>query len=227
MGTIDRLLVIWGEPTAGNRHVIGHLVRSAGEFRFWYDADLTSAQARGFQWLPEFPELRRADSPYNSRYLFALFAERIPAPTRPDAAEMMVAWGVQYPDDQFEVLARSGGIRATDRLELAEYRAPQDDLSNPLEFRVAGRRYIPDVAPLHLEDTVSLRRQPDNLADPAAVVVDREGRRAGYVPRQYTQILGSLLDRGVPMISKVIRELLVPDDVGKWVVRVVAQPSGR
>ncbi|HET7500386.1 MAG TPA: HIRAN domain-containing protein [Kofleriaceae bacterium] len=227
MGKIDRLLVLWGEPVAGNRFVIGHLVRSGGQFSFWYDDDLTGAQARGFQRLPEFPELRRAGDPYFGRYLFALFAERIPAPTRPDFAAMMVAWGVEHPDDQFEVLARSGGIRATDRLELAEYRAPHDDLSTPLEFRVAGRRYIPDVAPLHVEDTVSLRREPDNMADPAAVIVDREGRRAGYVPRQYAQLVGSFLDRGGPLEAKVVRELLVPDDTGKWVVRVASRQARR
>lgn len=224
---IDRLLVIWGEPDAGNRHVIGHLVRSAGEFRFWYEHDLSNARARGFQQLPEFPVLRRSDVPYVARYLFALFAERIPALTRPDAAQMMKSWGVECPDDQFEVLARSGGIRATDRLELAEYRDPDDDLSSPLEFRVAGRRYIDDVAPLHVGDAVSLRREPDNCADPNAVIVDRDGRRAGYVPRQYARLLGGFLARGGSLEARVVRELVLPDDIGKWVVRAASRPSRR
>lgn len=224
MGTIDRLLVIWGEPTAGNRQVIGHLHRSGGEFRFWYEDDLARAQARGFQMLPEFRVHRRADDSYTGRYLFALFAERIPAPTRRDFTEMMVAWGVDHPDDQFEVLARSGGIRATDRLELAEYRAVDDTLSQPLEFRIAGRRYIDDAAPLAVGDAVSLRREPDNTADPAAVIVDRMGRRAGYVPRQYTQLLGLWVDRGVRLDGQVIRELPLPADAGKLVVRI-ARPD--
>jgi hypothetical protein len=224
MGTIDRLLVIWGEPAAGNRHVIGHLARFAGEFRFWYEDDLAKAQARGFQMLPEFPEHRRVDGPYAGRYLFALFAERIPALTRRDAAAMMTAWGVDHPDDQFEVLARSGGIRATDRLELAEYRALNDDLSQPLEFRIAGRRHIADAASLAVGDAVSLLREPDNTADPAAVIVDRMGRKAGYVPRQYTPLLGGLIDRGVHLRGNFIRELLLPDDVGKCVVRIASSP---
>ena len=222
MRMIERLLVIWGEPAAGNRHVIGHVARSAGEFRFWYEDDLAKARACGFQMLPEFPVHRRANDPYIGRYLFALFAERIPAPTRRDSAELLTAWGVDHPDDQFEVLARSGGIRATDHLELAEYRASNDDLSQPLEFRIAGRRYIAGAAPLAVEDAVSLRREPDNTADPAAVIVDRMGRKAGYVPRQYTQLLGGLIDRGVPLHGKVVRELLLPDDVGKLVVRIVS-----
>lgn len=225
MKAIDRLLVIWGESVAGNRHVIGHLVRSAGEFRFWYEDDLSRARAHGLQLLPEFPAHRRADDPYVGRYLFALFAERIPALTRRDASAMMAAWGVERPDDQFEVLARSGGIRATDRLELAEYRAPDDDLSEPLEFRVAGRRYIPDAAPIVVGDALSLRPEPENQADPAAVIVDRSGRKAGYVPRQYTHLVARLIDRGALIDCKVVRQLLLPDDVGKWVVRIVSKQS--
>lgn len=225
MRKIDRLLVIWGESSTGSRHVIGHLARSSGEFRFWYEDDLAHAQEHGFQMLPEFPMHRRADDPYAGRYLFALFAERIPAPTRRDAAPMLAAWGVERPDDQFEVLARSGGLRATDRLELAEYRAVDDDLSEPLEFRIAGRRRIADAAPLAVDDAVSLRRERDNIADPAAVVVDRLGRRAGYVPRQYTRLLGGLIDGGVALDGKVIRELILPEDAGRLVVRVTANRS--
>lgn len=217
---IDRLVVIWGDPQQGNRHLIGKLTRSEGMFRFWYEDDLTSARTRGFQMLPEFPEHRGAGRPYVERYLFPLFGERIPAPSRPDAKQMMRAWGVDHPDDQFEVLAKSGGIRATDRLELAEYRAADDDLVRPLEFRIASRRFLTEPAPLAIGDAVSLRREPDNDADPQAVIVDRNERRAGYVPRQYTALFGRLLDLFVPLHGDVVRKLIVPDDVGKWVIRI-------
>jgi hypothetical protein len=46
-------------------------------------------------------------------------------------------------DDPFEILAASGGIQMTDRIELAEHRAEGDDLSVPLFIRVAGTRYYP------------------------------------------------------------------------------------
>lgn len=220
MMAIDRLVVIWGDSQQGNRHLIGQLTRSEGMFRFWYDDDLTSARARGFQLLPEFSEYRGAARPYVERYLFPLFAERIPAPSRPDAKQMMCAWGVEHPDDQFEVLAKSGGIRATDRLELAEYRAVDDDLVRPLEFRIASRRYLTEPAPIAIGDVVSLRRESSNEADPQAVIVDRNGNRAGYVPRQYTALFGRLLDRSVLLHGQVVRKLMVPDDVGKWVVRI-------
>ncbi len=221
MAAIDRLLVIWGEPKAGNRQVIGHLARlGSGEFHFWYEDNLADAQARGFKLLPEFPVHRSAAAPYTERYLFPLFAERIPALSRLDTKAMMQEWGVTHPDDQFEVLAKSGGIRATDRLELAEYRSPDDDLTNPLEFRIAGRRYIQNPAPLTNGDMVSLRPEPENPSDPKAVVVDNKGQRAGYVPRQYTALIGRFLNSSHDLAARVVRQLVVPEDVGKWVVTI-------
>jgi hypothetical protein len=133
---------------------------------------------------------------------------------------MMLQWGVTNPDDQFEVLAKSGGIRATDRLELAEYRAPDDDLVHPLELRIASRRHIHDPAPIAIGDTLLLRPEPENLSDPRAVVIEHKGQRAGYVPRQYTALIGRSLDRGIGFIARVVRQLVVPEDVGKWVVAV-------
>lgn len=222
MRAIDRLMVIWGEPMAGNRSVIGHLVRAAGEFRFWYEQDLSAAYARGFALLPEFSEHRDETRPYAERYLFPLFAERIPALTRRDATATLASWGVEHADDQFEILARSGGIRATDRLELSEYRAEDDDLEIPLEFRIAGRRHIgsDELAELAVGCALSLCPDPSNPKDPQAVIVDRNGRRAGYVPRQYTRLFRRLIDAGASLQGEAVRKLLVPDDVGKWVVRV-------
>lgn len=213
-------MVVWGEPAKGGRHVIGHLARSAGEFRFWYAADLERAFSSGFRLLPEFPRRAGAEAPYRARYLFALFAERIPTASRADAKETMERWGVEHPDDQFEVLAKSGGIRATDRLELAEYRAADDDLAQPLELRVAGRRHISDAAQLTIGDLVTLEPDPTNEADAAAVIIARDGRRAGYVPRMYAPMIGRLLAHPIALDARVVRKLIVPDDVGKWVVSV-------
>ena len=217
--SIDRLVVVWGEPMHEQRHLIGSLKRAEGEFRFWYMQDLSVAFSKGFKLLPEFRQLRSEAEPYVARYLFALFAERIPSQGRPDARAMLAAWGVEHVDDQFEVLARSGGIRATDRIELFEYRSDDDELSTPLEFRVASRRHLPDAAPLSIGDSVRLIREPTNEYDSRATIIDREGRRAGYVPRPYVPMFARLIDAGTEIDAKVVRRLLVPDDVGKWVVR--------
>jgi hypothetical protein len=223
--TIDHLFVLWSAPSDGGRHIVGHLARRRGgsTFHFWYEADLSAAFAKGFTLLPAFPEHRRSDAPYEARYLFATFADRIPSPQRADAARMLASWGVEHPDDQFEVLAKSGGLRATDRIELAEYRATDDLLVEPLEFRIAGMKHVvPGVrAGLAVGTALRFERESSNPHDPSATVVARtaDGMRAGYVPRQYSAMIANLLDHGVALDAVAIRELVLPDDAPRWVVR--------
>lgn len=220
---IDRLFVLWCEPAHGRRHVVGHLSRSVTGARFWYQPDLSRAMADGFDYLPAFPSHRGEDQPYEARYLWSTFADRIPSPKRPDAKEILERWGVAGSDDQFEILARSGGLRATDRIELAEYRAANDRLAVPLEFRVAGMSFVEPQQRARMSVGVRLRlvREPDNVVDPcAAALFSDDGMRAGYVPRQYSELIASLVDAGVQLDVQTVRTLLVPDDVGRWIVRV-------
>jgi hypothetical protein len=223
--TIDRLSVIWGALSDRGRHVVGHLTRDriGGPYRFWYEADLSAAVAQGFVLFPTFPELRTESSAYEARYLFATFADRIPSPHRLDRDSVVATWGVENADDQFELLAKSGGLRATDRIELAEYRAAEDPLTKPLEFRVAGSKYVPVElrATLAAGDALRFEREPTNKADPAATIVatTSDGKRAGYVPRQYSRLVARLLDAGVHLTAVAVREIVVPDDAGRWVVR--------
>ena len=220
---IDRLFVLWRAPADGARHVVGHLTRRPGEaFRFWYADDVSGALAQGFSWFPTFPEHRTESAPYEARYLWTTFADRIPSPHRPDAKQILATWGVANSDDPFDVLARSGGLRATDRIELAEHRASDDMLTSPLEFRVAGGRHVPlgHRARLATGDELLLRREPDNPRDPAAsLVLSRNDQRAGYVPRQYSALVARLLDQNVTLAVVAVRELSVPDEVDRWVVR--------
>lgn len=224
--SIDHLFVIWGAPSTGCRHVVGHLARTQGvtqPFSFWYEADLDEPRAQGFRLLPVFPEPKQARDPYRARHLFTTFAERIPSPARSDTSEILKSWGVRRTDDPFEVLARSGGLRATDSLELAEFRASNDTLESPLEVRVAGRRHIPerDLASLRGGEMLEAIRDVGNSSDPfATLLVTSRGERAGYVPRQYSEMIAHLLERGIAINGEALRELTVPEDAGRWVVRL-------
>jgi hypothetical protein len=224
--TIDHLFVIWGAPTTGARHVVGHLTRARTveqPFRFWYEPDLSKPSAHGFRPLAVFPEHKTEAAPYRARHLFTTFADRIPSPSRADTHAMLSSWGVQAVDDQFEILARSGGLRATDRIELAEYRSIDDPLIEPLEFRMAGAKYILDGerARLTAGEALRLEREPTNASDQCAtLVVARTGLRAGYVPRQYSGLVARLLEERVELSAVAVRELTIPEDAGRWVIRV-------
>lgn len=220
---IDRLYVIWRAPTERRtRHIVGTLSREAsGGFCFEYAdaAALEAARADYFREVLSFPVAQRK---HHSPYLFTVFSLRIPSPARADYQEMMTEWGVDNPDDVMEVLARSGGITATDRLELAEYRALSDQLTEPLEFRIAGARFRQnDVESIKDGTRLTLKREPENDFDACASMVLRsdDGKHLGYVPRQYAALIARHLDAGNALDVALVRRVPLFDETG-WVARV-------
>lgn len=223
---MDRLYVIWREPTeAGTRHIVGELTRVSDGFHFAYQPEHVGvAKERGFVDVPGFPYA--TDDPeevFKSGYLFPFFVERIPSPRREDYLDLLSSWGVESKDDLLEILAKSGGVSATDRFELAEYRDEQDDLERPLEFRVAGARHRPQAANLLTQgDEVLFQRERDNPVDPdATMVVTTQRTHIGYVPRQYASLLARHLQIRSQLRAVAVRKLLLPEEtIGSWVVRV-------
>lgn len=114
-----------------------------------------------------------------------------------------------------------------DPIELAEYRAPDDRLETPLLFRIAGPLYgdDPDGVAVSVGDRVELRGEPSNAFDPSAVVVEsRNGKKLGYVPRQYSGMVSALLAEGEPLFAEATRKLLVPGEGRRWVIRTWREP---
>jgi hypothetical protein len=222
----DRLYVLWSAPDDGTRFPIGELRRTSDGYAFGYGFELEQATLRGFVLPPAFEDARPIAAPYTSAKLFPTFSERVPSPRRPDYQAIFASWGVPPAvTDPFDVLAYSGGVRLTDRLELAEYRADDDDLSTPLAFRVAGGRFKPSMVTPEIGERVSLRREVDSAHDPSATLVLMIGDvELGYVPRYYARAIARLLDARARIVAVVERHLLVPEDRGRWVVRVQAEP---
>jgi hypothetical protein len=226
MTGVDRLYVIWSPaaPRARRRHVVGELWRQHDRsFAFAYASDLAAAFGSGFTMLPEFPEHRSTDRPYVSHQLFSTFAQRIPSPKRPDHARILAGWGVDSAHDPLAILAVSGGVQLTDRLELAEYRDQDDDLSRPLQFRVAGEQFHPGAEQLEPNQRVELRREPENAHDGDATQVRVvAGDVIGYVPQQYARLIARHLDAGRELDAVAARRLVLPEDRDRWIVRVQA-----
>lgn len=218
-GRYDHLFVLWREPTTdGTRHVIGHLRRERDGFAFSYAKDVADACARGFRPLIELPDVEQI---YAAPYLFSTFAQRIPNPQRPDCARLLASWGVEHADDQMEILAKSGGIQATDRIELSEYRSVDDALAVPLLVRVAGASHHAGGTEVAAGDALTLEREPLPI-DPFAVRLrTSSGASVGYVPRQYSALVARLLDGGASIGARTVRLLPDPDvEHGRWVVEL-------
>jgi len=219
----DRLFVLWTKPEEQRRAVVGELWRDAtGVYKFAYIDDamtLVSLRRGGFRMMAEFPDYRTRANPYQAAQLFPTFAQRIPSPKRPDYRGMMSGWGVERPDDLLDVLAHSGGILATDRIELAEWRPENDELCEPLLFRLAGEMFFYDAAKsLRVGDQLAVRLDDDNKFDECATLVLSNGQPVGYLPRQYSRFVSRLLSAQVSLLAKVVRRLIVPEDRGRWVI---------
>jgi len=212
----ERLWAMWRDE-ANQRQQVGQLWHAPDGYRFSYEAELPPT----FHLLAEFPEHRGPDRPYHARNLFSTFAERIPSPKRPDYRTMLDSWGVENPDDQLEILARSGGIQATDWIELSEWRPEADDLTRPLLARVAGLNRWPGVDTVGAGDTVELRREPSNQWDPFATELFlQSGLKLGYVPKPYTKTIASVLDTGAALRGRMVTPIGLEGSYPRWLMRI-------
>lgn len=217
----DRLFVLWTKPEEQRRAVIGELWRDATGYNFAYIDDaltLVGLRRGGFRMMAEFPEYRTRHNPYRAAHLFPTFAQRIPSPKRPDYQGMMASWGVERHGDPLDVLAHSGGILATDGIELAEWRPETDELREPLFFRLAGETFYQAAKSLHVGAQLAVQPDVDNRFDECATLVLSNGQPVGYVPRQYSRCVSHLLNNQVSLRAEVARRLIVPEDRGRWVI---------
>ncbi len=230
MKACDRLFVLWGDTLDGTRHIVGELWREGtSSYAFAYQEDLSPAQARGFAFMTEFPEHRTKSSPYRASRLFSTFAQRVPSRKRPDFGALLASWGVEDANDPMEILARSGGVQMTDRIELAEFRPETDDLSVPLLFRVAGMNPQDGTGAERLRpgDPVDIVRAPESPRDRCATLVLAHGEhQIGRVPRPYSPIFARLLDEGRTIDAVAERRLTLPTERGRWVVRARSAAGG-
>ncbi len=131
-----------------------------------------------------FPEL---DELYRCPELPPLFSNRVMSPSRPDFRAHLAEFALSSEEGEpFTVLARSGGRRTTDKLEVF---APPQRTESGAEglFLARGVRHIAgseaaleELAPGAL---LCVLPEPTNAVNPAALLIqDVKGRTLGYVP---------------------------------------------
>lgn len=181
-----RLLVTVQVPKTRSYRPMGFLDCEPSSYRFTY---LRSVYRREtFRALPGIGPDRIVESPT----LFPLFADRIMSPRRPDQPQTLGALGLTPDAAPFEVLARSGGRRVGDLLELVEVPVPDEAGRIELTFLVHGVRHLGVQAAeaidrLQRGDALRLVHDPANPADPQAIAVE-ESVRLGFVPRPLTDL---------------------------------------
>lgn len=188
---------------------IARLTKQDGQYHFLY--------TKGVHKIPGFVPLGRMvdiGKEYISDDLFPLFSNRILPKSRPEYSEYLNWLGLSYESHSaIEELARTGGLRATDNLELIPCPEPTPDKRYEAYFFCRGLSHFhkesQDRASTLAEGArLFLLRDICNEFDEAALLL-RTGdpiSLVGYVPKYYSAEFTRLLSAASPDDAKVTVE---------------------
>lgn len=213
-----QLFVAWQDAVGRGIYPVARLsLEHDGEqriYEFRYIRGALQAQERGFQPFLSFPDLRAA---YRSTALFPFFTNRVMPPGRPDYAGYVAELGLSAATaEPIALLARSGGVRVTDRLEV--YAPPRFEAGAcELHFLLRGVRHLPPgvearVARLEPGERLYVMRDVQNEFNAEALLLRTADKVAvGYVPDL--------------LVDDLSRLSLAPDNPVVTIERVNAPPS--
>ena len=169
---------------------VARVVKERGVYKLAYTRG--AKDVTGFNGFGRMNQLERE---YTSEELFPLLQNRVLPRTRPEYNEYLKWLGLTETDhDALEELSRTGGLRATDSIELIP--CPERNSQNLYEafFFVRGIRFFPTDVELNTRqlkagDRLFLMKDVQNEHDSAALLL-RTGEPislVGYAPRYYSE----------------------------------------
>jgi hypothetical protein len=205
-----RLYVAWRRPD-GLIVPVGVLTQTANEtgsaFRFVY---LKMAERQDdFDPLPGLIDLHRA---YEARSLFPVFANRVMPRERPDYGSFVEQLDLTLETDPFEVLARSEGVRTTDRIEVFPYPHRTDGGALTTLFFARGIRHLDGaseaVDQLCDGDELTLAEEPDNKINPRAMLLSTAtGEQVGWAPDYLLETIHQLRELNEELPSVIVEHV--------------------
>ena len=184
---MNTLFLAWQDPKRRCWIPIGRLTYNDANYQFIYTQGAQEAQQKcNFQPLESFPQLDRV---YESHDLFPLFSNRVLSRSRPDYQDY-IQW-LNIPkdeDDPIALLSRSGGRRATDKLEIFPCPEPSEYGEYHIHFFPHGLRHFPEVTQSRIEklctgEKLLLMHDFQNPVDPKALLLRTEDNVCvGYCP---------------------------------------------
>jgi len=135
------LFLAWQDPDGRRWFPVGRLAFDGSRYQFVYIRGAREARDRcGFHPLHPFPSF---ETTYESSEMFPLFSNRVPRRSRPDYKDYVSRLNVpENADDPMALLARSGGRRATDSLEVFPYPHLDESGRYHIHFFAHGLRYM-------------------------------------------------------------------------------------
>jgi hypothetical protein len=182
-----RLVMAWQHPQRRLISPVGMLDIETERYRFRYlRRAMTTTDFRPFLGFREF------EHTYLSDELFPLFQQRVMNPRRPDYERYIRSLSLPSDATPWEQLARSGGKRTGDTIQLFPEPIVRVDDSSRCCFLVHGVRHIESsynqsvqqrINDLHKGDSLQLVPEPDNVVNPETLLTSTGGGDLlGWVP---------------------------------------------
>ncbi|RAP58311.1 HIRAN domain-containing protein [Oleiagrimonas sp. MCCC 1A03011] len=158
--------------------------------------------ARELEGFSGFGRMSNLEEEYVSTKLFPLFTNRVLPKSRPEYMEYL-SWLGLTPESHsdLEELARTGGLRATDSLELIPCPEPNESNEYVAYFFARGIRHFPDEVgerckKLEVGGRLYLMKDFQNPHDPFALLLrtDDPVSLVGYAPKYYAKDFNVLAD---------------------------------
>lgn len=195
------LFIAWQDPETREWIPVGRLTRNDDSYIFVY----TKGAKRSKRFVP-FGWMKDLDSLYVSEHLFPLFANRILPRSRPEFSDYIDWLGLSAEEyDDLDILARSGGVRETDTLEIFPCPVPDQHHRYVGHFFSHGLRYFSKeqqqrLRSLRVGEQIFLLKDIQNEFDPNALILRSSEPVAliGYCPRYFSAEFSELIDKASP-----------------------------
>ena len=209
MGLLKALFIGWFDENTRRWAPVGRLTRENGIYRFVY--------TRGAEEIPNFRPFGRMQDlhkVYQSDELFPIFKNRVLAKNRPEYKDYLKWLGLSEARyDELEELARTGGLRATDSLEIFPCPEPTSGKTYEVYFFCRGLRHQHRENQLRARELAKgeqlfLMQDLQNPHDGMALLMrtDDPVTLVGYVPRYYAAEFTQLIKTNGPEKVKVVVE---------------------
>lgn len=208
------LYIAWQDPKSRRWAPVGQLTRDGETYRFVY-----TRGAEVIQNFKPFGRMTDMHTAYFSDELFPLFANRVLPKGRPEYKEYLYWLGLNEADhDALDELARTGGLRATDSLELFPCPEPTCENNYEVRFFSRGLRHLnlenqARARDLKPGERLFLMRDLQNEHDAMALLL-RTGDPiflVGYAPRYYSEEFNQLIGLSNQENAKVTVEQVNQD----------------
>jgi len=210
MTNSNSVYVAWQAPDTRDWHVVGNLQERNSGYVFKYTKGaLKSAKFTKFSGMTDVHET------YVSEELFPLFKNRLLSPRRPEYPRFIKWLGLEDESvNPIDILARSGGLRSTDQLQIFKKIEVDADGNFEHYFFLHGLSYLNSMAndrvsELQCGQTLRLCLDLQNEYDGDAVVVraDKPAEIVGYCPRYLCKDIKSMLLNDHKSVSLTVERI--------------------